>query len=170
MDSNDAPLLQLLAKQKLMGWMDKEKVIVLQGKEDDARRQQAEAAEGDRQNAERARYTFPAAHADGMRYGYGHITIEEDGAIYVGSDQTIRMRTSEIREVKASCASWVCGLYFTPKSGRKYFIVAVTEDAVSSKQMQKSEVRQPSVLGNAVVSKWKFVSADNKTLTPPGSK
>jgi len=64
-----------------------------------------------------------------------------------------------------------CGLYFTPKSGRKYFIVAVTEDAVSSRQIQTSVIRPPWVLGNAVISKWEFIdSADNKTLTPAGGK
>lgn len=170
MDSNDPALQQLLAKLKLMGWMDKEKAKDLQFKADESRRQQSETDERDRQIAERAQYTFPAAHAAGMHYGYGHVTIDENSAVYVGSDETIRLLRSDMREVKASCASWVCGLYFTPKSGKKYFIVAVTEDAVSSRQMQASVVRPPSVLGNAVVSKWKFVSADNKTLTPPGGK
>jgi hypothetical protein len=169
-DSNDPALQQLLAKLKLMGWMDKEKVKDLQFKADEARRQQAETDERDRRSAERAQYTFPAAHADGMHYGYGHITIDDDGAVYVGSDQTIHLLRNDMREVKSSCASWVCGLYFTPKSGRKYFIVAVTEDAVSNRQMEASIVRPPSVLGNAVVSKWKFVSANNKTLTPPGGR
>ena len=169
-DSNDPALQQLLAKLKLMGWMDVEKAKDLQLKADEARRQQAETAERDWHNAERARYTFPAAHSNGFHYGYGHITIDEEGAVYVGSDQTIHMPIGDIREVRAYCISWVCGLYFTPKRGRKYFIVAVTEDAVNSRQMQESDVRPPSVLGNAVVSKWKFVSADNKTLTPPGGK
>jgi hypothetical protein len=160
----------LLAKLKLMGWMDKDKVNELQFKADVARRQQAESDERERQSAIRAQYTFPAAHADGLHYGYGHITIDDEGAVYVGSDQTIHLLRSEMREVKSSCASWVCGLYFTPKNGKKYFIVAVTEDAVSSRQMQASVIRPPSVLGNAVVSQWKFVSADNKTLTPPAGK
>lgn len=171
MDSNDPALQQLLAKLKLMGWMDKEKVKDLQFKADEVRRQQAQTAERDRQSAERARYTFAAAHSNGMHYEYGHITIDDEGAVYVGSDQTIHMLRSDMREVKSYCLpSWPCGLYFTPKRGRKYFIVAVTEDSVSSRQMQASDVRPPSVLGNAVVSKWKFVSADNKTLTPPGGK
>jgi hypothetical protein len=170
MDSNDPAMQQLLAKLKLMGWMDPGKVKDLQFKADEARRQQAETDERDRQSAERAQYTFPAAHSTGMHYGYGHITIDDDGAVYVGSDETIHFQRSDMREVKSYCASWVCGLYFTPKSGRKYFIVAVTEDAVSGRQMEASIVRPPSVLGNAVVSKWKFVSADNKTLTPPGGK
>jgi hypothetical protein len=171
MDSNDPALQQLLAKLKLMGWMDREKAKDLQFKADEARRQQAETAERDRQNAERARYTFPAAHSSGMHYEYGHITIDDDGAVYVGSDQTIHLLRTDMREVRAYCISWVCGLYFTPKSGRKYFIVAVTEDAVTSRQMQTASViRPPSVLGNAVVSKWKFVTVDNKRLTPPGGK
>ncbi len=171
MDSNDPALQQLLAKLKLMGWLDKEQVRDLQLKADEARRQQAETAERDWQNAERARYTFPAAHSSGFHYGYGHITIDENGAVYVGSDQTIQMPIGDIREVKSYCLpKWPCGLYFVPKRGRKYFIVAVTEDAVNAGQMQASDVRPPSVLGNAVVSKWKFVSVDNKTLTPPGSK
>jgi hypothetical protein len=151
--------------------MDSEKVRGLQLQADEARRQQAEAAERDRQNADRAQNTFPAAHADGFHYGYGHITIDDSGAVYVGSDQTIHMAKTEMREVKAACFSYVCGLYFTPKSGRKYFIVAVTEDAVSSRQMPANAVRPPAVLGNAVVAKWKFAaSADNKMLLPAGGK
>jgi len=171
MDSNDSGLQQLLAKLKLMGWMDKQKIEGLQLQADEARRQQAEAAERERQNTDRAQNTFPAAHADGFHYGYGHITIDDAGAVYVGSDQTIHMLRADMREVKAACFSYVCGLYFTPKSGRKYFIVAVTEDAVNSRQMPANAVRPPAVLGNAVVSKWKFVAAaNNKTLTPSGGK
>jgi hypothetical protein len=140
----------------------------LQFKADEARRQQAETAERDRQNAERAQFTFPAAHSNGMHYEYRHLTIDDDGAVYVGNDQAIHMRRSDMREVRSYCVSWVCGLYFTPKRGRKYFIVAVTEDAVNSRQMQTASVIcPPSVLGNAVVFKWKFVSADRKTLSPP---
>lgn len=169
-DSNDPALQQLLAKLKLMGWMDEQNAKDLQSKADEARRQQAETAERDRKSAERAQFTFPAAHADGFRYGYGHITIDDDSAVYVGSDQTIHLLRTDMREVKSACFAWACGLYFTPKSGRKYFMVAVTEDAVSRRQMQASVVRPPSVLGNAVVSKWKFVSADRKTLTPPEGK
>ena len=153
-----------------MGWMDKEKVKDLQLKADEARRQEAETAERDRKSAERAQYTFPAAHAEGMHYRYEHITIDDDSAIYVGNNKNVHLLRSDMREVKSSCASWVCGLYFTPKSGKKYFILAVTEDAVSSRQMQASVVRPPSVLGNAVVQKWKFVSADDKRLTPSGGK
>jgi hypothetical protein len=168
MDSNDPALRQLLVKLKLAGWLDKDKVTGLQLNADDTRRQQAAAAEQERQNAERAQYTFPAAHSNAFHYEYGHITIDENGAVYVGSDQTIHMLRTDMREVKAYCVTWICGLYFTPKSGRKYFIVAITEDAASSKQLQKEGLRPASVLGNAVVSKWKFVvSADNKTLTPP---
>lgn len=171
MDNNDPALQQLLAKLKLMGWMDKDKVADLQHQADDTRKQETEAAERDRRNAERAQNTFPAAHASALHYGYGHITIDEDGAVYVGSDETIHMLRSDMREVKASCVAWLCGLHFTPKNGKKYFIVPVTEDAVGNRQMQPSVVRPASVLGNAVVSKWKFVaSADNKTLSPLGIK
>jgi hypothetical protein len=170
MDSNDAGLQQLLAKLKILGWMDKDKVTGLQFQADEARSQQVEAAERDRQNADRAQNTFPAAHADGFHYGYGHITIDDSGAVYTGSDQTIHMLRTDMREVKSACFSYVCGLYFTPKSGRKYFIVAMTEDAVNSRQMERTGIRPPAVLGNSVVSKWKFVSADNKTLTPAGGK
>jgi TPR repeat protein len=156
-DSSDPHPQQLLSQLSLKGWLDK------QGAEDAQNKITKAAAD-----TERAQYTFPAAHADGFHYGYGHIEINGEGAVYVGSDQTIHLLRSDMREVKASCASWVCGLYFTPKSGRKYFIVPVTEDAVSSRQMQKNLLQPASVLGNAVVSKWKFVaSADNKTLTPP---
>lgn len=167
MERNDPALQQLLAKLNLLGWMDKDKVEDLQRKADEAREQQAAAAEADRQNVERAKYTFPVAHADALHYGYGHITFDADGALYVGSDGTIRMLRSDMREVKSACASWICGLYFKPKRGKNYFMVAVTEDAVTSRQIQTNVMLPPYVLGNAVIAKWKFVaSANNKKLTP----
>jgi hypothetical protein len=143
MDSDEPALQQLLAKLKLMGWMDREKAKDLQLRADATRRLQAETAERDRQSAERALYTFPAAHSNGMHYEYGHLTIDDEGAVYVGSDQTIHLLRTDMREVRSYCISWVCGLYFTPKKGRKYFIVAVTEDAVSSRQMQTASVIRP---------------------------
>jgi hypothetical protein len=63
MDSNDPAMQQLLAKLKLMGWMDPRKVKDLQFKADEARRQQAETDERDRQSAERAQFTFPTPPA-----------------------------------------------------------------------------------------------------------
>jgi hypothetical protein len=122
------------------------------------------------QNVDRAKNTFPAAHADAFHDGYGHITIDDSGAVYTGSDQTIHMLRTDMREVKSACFSYVCRSYFTPKSGRKYFIVALSEDAVNSWQMERNGIRPPADLGNGVVSKRKFVSADNKTLTPAGNK
>jgi len=172
MDNGDANVQQLLAKLKLLGWMDKEKVEGLQLQADAARSAQVAASAAEQAAALRAQYTFPAAHADGFHYGYGHITINADDAVYVGTDSTIHMQRSEIGEVRVACFSYVCGMYFTPKGGRKYFIVAMTEEAVNARVMQQNSVRPPAVLGNAVVARWGFVQGNdkNKVLVPPEGK
>ena len=88
----------------------------------------------------------------------------------MGSDQTSRPAKNGYAEGEVLLYALLAVRTLLHSEGRKYFIVAVTDNAVSSRQMQASDVRPPSVLGNAVVSNWKFVSADNKTLTPPGGK
>jgi len=167
-DSNDPNLLLLLAKLKLLGWMDKQQAEKLQLIADDERKQQAEAARTERLKAEHDKYTFPAAHAHSFSYSYGHMTMNEDDAVYVADDETIRLSRNEIREIKVFCvAKNMCGLYFYPKDGRKLYFVAVTEDAVAHRTVQGNVIFPPSVIGNAVVARWKFVSTDNKTLSPP---
>jgi hypothetical protein len=167
-DSKDTNMLQLLTKLKLLGWLDKQQAEKLQLVADDRRKQQAESARAERLKAEHDKYTFPVAHSHSFSYGYGHMTMNDDDAVYVASDETIRLSRNEVREIKVFCvAKNMCGLYFYPKDGRKFYFVAVTEDAVARRTVQGNVIFPPSVIGNAVVAKWKFVSSDNKTLSPP---
>jgi len=167
-DNNDPNLLQLLARLKLLGWMERQQAERLQRIADDERKQQAEAATAERLKTEHDKYTFPAAHAHSFSYSYGHMTMNEDDAVYVASDENIRLSRNDIREIKVFCvAKNMCGLYFYPKDGGKLYFVAVTEDAVARRTVQGNVIFPPSVIGNAVVARWKFVSTDNKTLSPP---
>jgi Protein of unknown function (DUF2846) len=167
-DGNDPSLLQLLAKLKLLGWMDRQQAEALQGSADKEREQQAASTRAEHLKAESAKYTFPVAHAHGFSYSYGHMTMNEDDAVYVADDETIHLSKSDIRELKVYCvANNMCGLYFYPRDGRKFFFVAVTEYAVANKTVQGNVIFPPSVIGNAVVARWKFVSTDKRTLSAP---
>jgi hypothetical protein len=164
-DSNDPKLQQLLAKLKLLGWMNKQQAEALQLTADHEREQRAESAKKEQLEAEHDQYTFPVAHAHFMGYGWGHMTVNENDAVYVAPDETIHLSKNDIREMKAYCLSKsVCGMYFYPKNGGKFFFLAVTEDAVANRNIEGS--LPPSVLGNAAVARWKFVSIDHKTLGP----
>jgi hypothetical protein len=161
-DSADSNLRRLLAQLKNKGWLDRQEA-----------QKQAESAEAERLRerlkAEHDKYTFPAAHAHWKSYSYGHMTINENDLVYVASDETISFSKNDIREMKVVClAKDMCGFYFIPKDGRKFFFLAVTEFAVANSTIQGKVVLPPSVLGNAAVERWKFVSTDgNKALKPP---
>lgn len=160
-DSNDPNLQQLLAKLKLLGWLDSYKVQELQYEVDEERKKQ-DAADASAKN------TFAVVHLDGLHYEYGHLTINPDEAIYVGSDETAHIARSNIRDVSVACNSDACGMYFTQKAGRRFYFLAVTEDAVTNKSTKGPVFRPPSVIGNAVVARWGFVASgkNNKTLSP----
>jgi hypothetical protein len=167
-NSNDPNVLQLLTKLKLLGWLDAQQVRALQLSADNERAQQAAAASAEQRKAESAKFTFPVAHSHAFSYSYGHMTVNEDDAVYVADDETIHLAKSDIRELKVLCvANNMCGLYFYPKDGRKFFFLAVTEYAVANKTLEGKVVFPPSVIGNAVVARWKYVSTDQKTLSPP---
>jgi hypothetical protein len=169
-NSNDPSVLQLLAKLKLLGWLDAQQAQALEISADNERAQQAAAARADERKAESAKFTFPVAHAHGFSYSYGHMTVDEDDAVYVADDESIHLAKSDIRELKVFCvANNMCGLYFYPKDGRKFFFLAVTEYAVANKTVEGKVIFPPSVIGNAVVARWKYVSTDKKTLSPPPS-
>ncbi|HXB61943.1 MAG TPA: hypothetical protein VNU94_03695 [Acidobacteriaceae bacterium] len=160
-DSSDSNLQQLLAKLQLLGWLDSYKVQKLQFDVDEEQRQQAEAAD-------HAKYTFPVGHANGMHYGFGHLTINKDGVVYAGSDETDRMNLGDIRELKAMCLSkGFCGMYFTPKSGRRYFFIVLTEEQVAAGTMNGVTPLPPAILGDAAVARWGFTGTSNSTLEPP---
>ena len=163
-NSNEANLQRLLGQLKNKGWLDKQNAEELQRSVDQAREQQHEAEE-------RVQNTFPVVHAKvgfgANGYGYGHLVINKDSAVYEGTDENIHLAVSEIREVKVACNVDACGMYFTPKSGRKFFFLAVTEEAVADRTGKGKIFHKPAVLGNAVVRRWGFVKIDDKTLGPP---
>jgi hypothetical protein len=129
-NSNDANLQRLLGQLRNKGWLDRQKAEKLQQGVDKAREQEQETAE-------RVQNTFPVVHgkvgfgANG--YGYGHLVINKDSAVYEGTDENVRLAVSEIREVKVACNTDACGMYFTPKSGRKFFFLPVTEEAIANR-------------------------------------
>lgn len=162
--SHDATLQRLLGQLKNKGWLDKQNAEELQRSVDKAREQQHETEE-------RVQNTFAVVHAKvgfgANGYGYGHLVVNKDSAVYEGTDENIRLAVSEIREVKVACNVDACGMYFTPKSGRKFFFLPVTEEAVADRTGKGKIFHKPAVLGNAVVRRWGFVKIDDKTLGPP---
>jgi hypothetical protein len=167
-DSADPNVLQLLAKLKLLGWMDRQRAEELQVSADNELKRQAEAAKAERLKAEHDKYTFPVAHAHGFSYSFGHLTFNENDGAYDAPDESIHFLKNDIREMQVLClAKNMCGFYFYPKDGRRFFLIAVTEYAVANKTLKGEVFFPPSVLGNAAVERWKFVSIDKKTLGPP---
>jgi hypothetical protein len=163
-NSNDANLQRLLGQLRNKGWLDKQKAEELQRSVDKAREQEQQAEE-------RVQNTFPVVHAKvgfGTNgYGYGHLVINKDSAVYEGTDENIHLAVSEIREVKVVCNTDACGMYFTPKRGRNFFFLPVTEEAVANRTDKGKIFYKPAVLGNAVVRRWGFVTINDKTLGPP---
>lgn len=167
-NSKDPNVSQLLAKLKLLGWLDAQQAQALQLSADHEREQQEAAARAEQLRAENAKYTLPVAHARGFSYSYGYMTVNDNDAVYVADDETIHLAKGDIRELKVFCvANNMCGLYFYPKDGRKLFFLAVTAYAVANKTVEGKVIFPPSVIGNAVVARWKYVSTDKKTLSPP---
>lgn len=163
-NSNEPNLQRLLGQLRNKGWLDKQKAEELQRTVDQAREQQQEAEE-------RAQNTFPVVHAKvgfgANGYGYGHLLIDKDSAVYEGTDGKILLAESEIREVKVACNVDACGMYFIPKRGRNFFFLPVTEEAVVNRTDKGKIFYKPAVLGNAVVRRWGFVKINDKTLGPP---
>jgi hypothetical protein len=167
-DSNDPTLLGLLGQLKNKGWLDQKQAEALQITADNDRKQQEATADAEREKAESQRYTFPVAHGHGFSYSYGHLTMNENDAVFTASDETIRFSKSDLSEMKTRClVKNMCGFYFIPKDGRKLFFLVVTEDEVASRTLDAKVFLPPSTLGNAAVERWKFVKIDDKTLGPP---
>jgi len=169
-DSSDPAMQSLLGQLKNKGWLDQHQAEALQITADNDRRQQQAAAETERKKAESDKYTFPVAHARTFGYGFGHLTMNENDGVYVASDETVRFSKNDLREMKTMClAKNMCGFYFIPKDGKKLFFLAITEEAVASRTLADKEFLPPSVLGNAAVERWHFVTINNTTLGPsPG--
>jgi hypothetical protein len=163
-NSNDPGVQRLLGQLRNKGWLNKDDAERLQLVADRERQQKHEVEE-------RLRNTFPVVHArvgfGANGYGYGHMVFTLEGMSYEGTDENVRLQAADIREVKVACNTDACGMYFTPRSGRKYFFLAVTEEAVTNRTDKGKIFLKPAVLGNAVVRRWGFVKADEKTLVPP---
>jgi hypothetical protein len=163
-NSDDANVQRLLGQLRNKGWLDKQKAEEFQQSVDKAREQEQEAQE-------RIQNTFPVVHAKvgfgANGYGYGHLVINKDSAIYEGTDEKIQLARSEIREVKVACNVDACGMYFIPKRGRNFFFLPVTEEGVTNRTGKGQIFHQPAVLGNALVHRWGFVSINDKSLGPP---
>jgi hypothetical protein len=165
-ESNDPALQRLLGQLKNKGWLNQQDAETQARSLDNARR-----AEEARQDHDR--YTFPVAHASGMHYTYGHLTITPNDATYASPDENIHFFRKDIHEMKVLCVGnsafgggGGCGFYFIPTDGRKFYFLAVTEVGVANKTIARNVVLPPSVLGNAVVTRWHFIEIDRKTLGP----
>ncbi|MGA8730981.1 MAG: hypothetical protein WB608_19655 [Terracidiphilus sp.] len=165
-ESNDTALQQLLGQLKNKGWLNQREAESQARSLDDARH-----AEEARQDHDR--FTFPVAHASGLHYTYGHLTITPNDATYISPDENIHFLKKDIHEMKVLCVGnsafgggGGCGFYFIPTDGRKFYFLAVTEAGVANKTIASNVVLPPSVLGNAAVARWHFIKIDNKTLGP----
>jgi hypothetical protein len=165
-ESNDPALQQLLGRLKNRGWLNQQEAESQARSIDDARR-----AEEARQDHDK--YTFPVAHASGLHYTYGHLTITPTDATYNSTDENIHFFKKDIHEMKVLCVGnsafgggGGCGFYFIPTDGRKFYFLAVTEDGVAKKTIANNVVLPPAVLGNAAVARWHFIQVDKKTLGP----
>ncbi len=165
-ESNDAALQQLLGRLKNKGWLNKQEAESQARSLEDARHAEEARQEHDK-------YTFPVAHANGLHYTFGHLTITPTDATYNSPDENIHFLKKDIHEMKVLCVGnsafgggGGCGFYFIPTEGRKFYFLAVTEDGVAKKTIANNVVLPPAVLGNAAVARWHFVQIDKKTLGP----
>ncbi len=164
-DSNDPAMQSLLGKLKNMGWLDRQQAETLQASADAAR-------EAEQKSAASVKYTFPVMHQRGMGYGYGHLTINENEAIYTGSEETDHVARKDVRELSIACSAEACAFSVIPKSGRRYYFLVVTEDAVTNKAAKKDDFQKPTALGDAFAAQWHFVMKEggkdkDRLLLPP---
>ncbi len=157
-DSNDQNLQQLLSKLNLRGWLDKEKVEAW-------RKQQADAAEAARLKAETDKYTFGVARGHGLSSSPGRMTINENNAVYEGSDNHIEFSKSDVRELTYDPYL----LRFALKDGKSFTFVP---DNYFDPQSRASDlVEKISLIMNAVVERWSFMPTDgNRSLVPNKKK
>jgi len=172
-DSNDPNLLQLLAKLKLRGWMDKQKVKELEVKAAEEQKYRADSLEAARLKAEEAQYTLPVQHFHGLLgRSYGHLTINANDAVYEGADGTVRFYRDEIIEIKTFAVFEedlniaVSGLLFKRKKDGNIMFVAVAEDTVAKMTGKGMVCYPPSVIGDIILKRWHFIP-DGKFLHPP---
>jgi hypothetical protein len=146
-DSDDPNLQELLGQLKNKGWLDKRKVQAF-----------LESIEAARLKAEHDKYTFPVERPLGsFRWspnGYGHLTINENGLVYDGSDGHVQLSKSEVRRIDI----YLGLISVVPKDGKTLSLLPATEDAVTQKR-QVQDLNLPATgLENAVVDRWKFVA------------
>jgi len=154
-DSNDPALQQLLGELKNKGWLDAQKV------EDHQRK-----VENNRKQLEYERFTFPVVRGQkGYAKGFGHLTFNENDAVYVGNDRTIRFSKDELSEIKIECWGFACGLSFEMKDETELSFIAVTESAVADRKYRTDRMGSLDQLENAVVERWR-VEVHGKVAKP----
>ncbi|MBZ5694457.1 MAG: hypothetical protein LAN36_03750 [Acidobacteriia bacterium] len=155
-ESNDANLQRLLAQLKNKGWLDKKVVTEFQDK------------------AQTDRYTFLGEHQGTWHTFRGRLTLNDNDAIYEGTDGTIRFSRNEIREI----SQFHYGVKFFIKNGKDFWFFPYYEsDKViyrndkNGRNEHEFMLKKEALLLDAIVARWGFVSTGsndwNRTLKPP---
>jgi len=170
-DSNDSNVLQLLAKLKLLGWMDNLKIEGLQLNADNERKRMTDSVEAEklkeRLKVEHDAYTLPVLRYHGLTgLDYGHLTINANNAVYEGSDGTINFSKNDITLIKVWCTNGICWMTFVWTQGSNLHFTPVTEDAVIKMTTDGPIYYPPSKIGDMIVKRWHFVP-DGRFLNPP---
>ena len=164
-DSGDPAAQEVLARLKLMGWLDDDKVAQLQKTADAERSKKFE-------EDQRVKYTFAVAHLSGLHYEFGHITITEDGLDYSGTDGREQVLRSNVREVKlaANTDSW--GVYFITIKGHNFYCLPITEQGVADRTGRGKIFLPVGPIWHGVMTRWGYVTENEKKLVPgaPGGK
>jgi hypothetical protein len=157
-DSNNPNLQNLLSRLNLKGWLDKQKM-------EDEQKKQADTAEAARLKAENEKYTLAVEREHGLHYSSGHLTINENDAVYDGPDRNVRFSKSEVREITFNGII----LRFSLKDGKSFSFVPDKFEETGMSALVLAEAS--ALMMDAVVERWRFVSTDGKdgkkTLKPP---
>jgi len=122
--------------------------------------------EEEERQAEIRKYTFPVVHhhRSVLTRCWGHLQLTADGAIYRGSEHNVTFSKTNV--VYIDERSGAACLRFHLMDGTNWCFLLVDEEDVRDQKLRT--FYGPSSLGNRVVEKWGFISADNgKRLLPP---
>ena len=135
--------------------------------ETDKKRMGEEAA----RQAEIRKYTFPVAHLHArMTFSsnpgcFGHLRITPDGASYEGGEGNAFLSKNDVTFIDIAKTGIADFLRLHTSSGNWSF-TAIDEADVQNRKFDR--YYPPARLGNAIVERWGFVSADKgKRLVPP---
>jgi hypothetical protein len=156
-DSSDPANLAILVQLKNKGWLDKNTVTEFKSTVTEFQKR-----------ALQEKFTFQGRHTVRAVGDFrGHLTLNEIDAVYEGEDGTIRFNLDEIREVRP--VHFRMTVQFEMKNGKDFWFKPFEES--SFQHTNGHEEKEVSDLLDAVVERWKFVSAGTKTwdrvLKPP---